>query len=84
MVLKAKSVISRGRLRFDTGWVDVAASFMSIRAQLTQSQTNVTYVASRAGDTGHADVAWAIMHALHFEPLDGKLLSSKSRVRFSP
>lgn len=83
MVLKAKSVISRGRLRFDTGWVDVAASFMSIRAQLTPSQTNVTYVASRAGDTGHADVAWAIMHALHFEPLDGKLLSSKSRVRFS-
>lgn len=83
MVLKAKNVITKGRLEFDSGWVDVVQSFVSIRAELTQSQRQVTYVASRAGDTGHADVAWAIMHALHFEPLDGDIQSQKSRVEFS-
>ncbi len=83
MVLKAKNVISKGRLEFDAGWIDVAQSFMSIRAELTPSQRQVTYVASRAGDTGHADVAWAIMHAVYFEPLDGDLVSQKSSVEFS-
>lgn len=70
MVLKAKNVFSAGRIEFDSGAVDIAASFMAIRAELTGSQRQVTYVASRAGDTGHADLAWAIMHVLHNEPLD--------------
>lgn len=70
MVLKAKNVIAAGRLEFDSGATDIANAFMAIRAQLTPSQRQVTYVASRAGDTGHADLAWAIMHALYNEPLD--------------
>jgi len=73
MVLKAKSVISAGRLEFDAGAADIVASFMSIRPQITPNGKQVTYVASRAGDTGHADVAWAIMHVLYAEPLDGEL-----------
>lgn len=73
MILKAKSVIRAGRLEFDLGDKDIAPSFMSIRAQLTKSQSQITYVASRAGDTGHADVAMAIMHVLDNEPLDGEL-----------
>lgn len=70
MVLKAKSVFSAGRIEFDAGATDIAASFMAIRAELTGSQKQITYVASRAGDTGHADLAWAVMHALSNEPLD--------------
>ena len=82
MVLKAKSVFAAGRCEFDAGWTDVAASFMAIRAELTGSQRQVTYTASRAGDTGHADLAWAIMHAFSNEPLDpGQLGSRKSRLR---
>lgn len=82
MVLKAKSVFSAGRVEFDAGWTDVAASFMAIRAELTGSQRQITYTASRAGDTGHADLAWAIMHALANEPLDpGQLGARKSRLR---
>ncbi|AIT79092.1 terminase [Novosphingobium pentaromativorans US6-1] len=70
MVLKAKNVISTGRLEFDAGWLDVMQAFMAIRPEITKGGTQVTYVASRAGGVGHADLAWAIMHALFFEPLD--------------
>jgi uncharacterized protein YjcR len=73
MVYKAKSVIGAGRLEYDSGDKDIPASFMSIRPQITKSGRSVTYVASRAGETGHADVAWAIMHVLWNEPLDGEL-----------
>ncbi len=78
MVHKAKSVIGAGRLEYDAGDKDITASFMSIRPQITGSGRSVTYVASRAGDTGHADVAWAIMHVLINEPLDGELAETKS------
>lgn len=71
MVLKAKQVIMARRFQFDAGDKDILASFMSIRAELTPSQRQLTYTASRAGDTGHADVAWAIMHAIDNEPLEG-------------
>lgn len=68
MVIKAKDVITKGRLEFDAGWLDMMAAFMAIRPELTKY--GVTYVASRAGGVGHADLAWATMHALYFEPLD--------------
>lgn len=68
MVYKAKSVISAGRLEFDAGWLDVVAAFMAIRPEVTKH--GVSFVASRAGSVGHADLAWAIMHALQFEPFD--------------
>jgi len=82
MVLKAKSVMQAGRLEFDAGANDIAASFMAIQAELTKSQRQVTYVASRAGETGHADLAWAVMHALANEPLDPADTSTrKAKVR---
>lgn len=84
MVLKAKNVISAGRLEFDSGAIDIVNSFMAIRAELTPSQRQITYRASRAGDTGHADLAWAIMHALYNEPLDPAGAGSRrSRMRIS-
>lgn len=82
MVLKAKNVFSAGRIQFDNGAIDIAHSFMAIRAELTGSQKQITYTASRAGDTGHADLAWAIMHVLHNEPLDPEQAGvRKSRMR---
>lgn len=68
MVLKAKNVISAGRLEFDAGWMDMMSAFMAIRPEITKN--GITYVAGRAGGVGHADLAWAVMHALFFEPLD--------------
>jgi uncharacterized protein YjcR len=70
LVLKAKNVITSGRLEFDAGWLDMMQAFMAIHPEITKGGTHVTYVASRAGGTGHADLAFAVMHALFFEPLD--------------
>lgn len=72
MVLKAKNVIRAGRLEYDAGDKDITASFLSIRPELTKSGSQVTYVASRSADTGHADVAWAIMHVLFNEDFGGE------------
>lgn len=69
MVLKAKSVISKGRLEFDASWVDLAHAFLAIKRTMTASGRSVTYDAGRSEETGHADLAWACMHALDNEPL---------------
>lgn len=71
LVLKAKNVISKGRLEFDAGWTDLAHAFLAIRRTLTASGRNVTFDAGRNEETGHADLAWACMHALDNEPLEG-------------
>lgn len=72
LVLKAKDVISSGRLEFDASWTDMAQAFMSIRKLLTQSRRQVTYDATRSEEGGHGDLAWACMHALDNEPLEGR------------
>ncbi len=78
LVLKAKNVISAGRLQFDAGWLDVMGAFMAIRPEITKGGSRVTYVAGRAGNVGHADLAWSIMHALQFEPLDASEAGSNA------
>lgn len=72
LVLKAYDVIKSGRLEFDAGWTDVASSLMAIRKTITASGRQFTYTAGRNEETGHADLAWALMHALHNEPLEGQ------------
>ncbi|PKR55041.1 terminase large subunit domain-containing protein [Thalassospira marina] len=64
MVLKAKQLISKAQIEFDSGWSDVCMAFMSIRKTSTPSGRQQTFIASRSKETGHADVAWAIMHAI--------------------
>ena len=71
LVLKAQSVINNGRFEFDAGNKDIAGAFMSIRKTMTPTGKNVTYEAIRTEETGHGDLAWAVMHALDHEPLQG-------------
>ena len=71
MVLKAQNIINKGRLQFDAGWIDIAQSFMAIRKILTPSGRAITYDAGRSEETGHADLAWAVMHAIDHEPFEG-------------
>lgn len=71
LVLKGKDVIASGRLEFDAGWTDMAQAFMSIRKTMTASGRSTTYEAGRSDELGHADLAWAVMHALDNEPLEG-------------
>lgn len=83
LVLKAYDVISKGRLEFDAGWADFAASFMSIEKTVTASGARVTYQAGRSEETSHADLAWACMHALSHEPLEGATTTNTSFMEFS-
>ena len=73
LVLKGLSVVGNGRLQFDAGWTDMAQSFMAIRRTMTASGRNVTYEAGRTEETGHADLAWAVLHAISNEPLEGAI-----------
>ena len=76
LVLKAYDVIHKGRLEFDAGWTDLASSLMAIRKTVTASGRQFTYTAGRTDNTGHADLAWALFHALHNEPLEGQTASN--------
>jgi hypothetical protein len=78
LVLKAKDVISNRRLEFDAGWTDVSASFMAIKKTTTPSGQQITFKAGRSLEISHADVAWATMHALANEPLEGATETNQS------
>lgn len=82
LVLKAQDVIRSRRFQFDSGWTDLASAFTAIKRTLTDSQRQVTFKASRSEETGHADLAWATMHALHKEPLAIPSQHGRSIVEF--
>lgn len=82
MVLKALNVLHGGRLEFDAGHTDIAASFMAIKKVLTPSGRQATYQAGRSEETSHADIAWATMHALYNEPLEGATSTNSSFMEF--
>ena len=80
LVLKAMDVIGKGRMEFDAGWTDMAASFMAIKKTTTASGGQMTFEAGRSEATSHADLAWATMHALANEPLEGRSATNQSRM----
>lgn len=82
LVLKAQDLIRSKRFQFDAGWSDLAAAFMSIKKTLTESQRQVTFTAARSEEGGHADLAWAFMHAMHKEPLAVGQQQSKNILEF--
>lgn len=69
MVLKAKQLIASARVQWDSGWHDLTGAFLTIHQSPTGSGGRITYKASRTATTGHADLAWALMHALINDPL---------------
>lgn len=83
MVLKMQNVMRNGRFEFDAGWVDMAASFMAIRKTLTPSGRQATYTSGRTQAIGHADLAWATMHAISNEPLEGETKTSQNIMEMS-
>lgn len=83
LVLKGISVISNGRLEFDAGWSDLVAAFLAIKKSVTPSGNKVTYQSSYNEEIGHADLAWATLHALANEPLEGVNASNTSIMEIS-
>lgn len=71
LVLKAYDVINDERQEYDAGWIDLTQSLLAIQKTITPSGRQVTYTAGRSRTTGHADLAWALTHALQSEPLEG-------------
>ncbi|ATI54514.1 terminase large subunit domain-containing protein [Sphingomonas melonis] len=72
MVMKAQHGFARQRIEFDASWIDLQSAFLSIKKALTTSGRAVTFKASRTEEVGHADLAWAAMHIMINEPLDGQ------------
>ncbi|GGY12709.1 terminase [Massilia dura] len=83
LVLKGLSVIGGGRLEFDAGWTDLAQAFMAIRKTTTASGRQLTFTAGYSQETGHADLAWACLHAMGNEPLEGTTSTNRSILEFS-
>ncbi|WP_122665341.1 terminase large subunit domain-containing protein [Pseudomonas viridiflava] len=78
LVLKAQDTIQGSRIEWDAGWTDIAQAFLTIKRGTTTSG-QITYSASRTEATGHADIAWAVMHALANEPLN---INKRRRSRY--
>lgn len=79
LVLKAQEVIEQDRLEWEAAETDIAQAFMMVK-QVPLPSGGVTYAAQRTDTTGHADVAWAIMHALSYEPLARTFGNNQSMV----
>lgn len=63
LVLKAKQILGKGLFEYDAAATDVVTAFLQIRKGATASGRQATFSAGRSKEAGHADVAWAIMHA---------------------
>lgn len=70
MAYKAREIINAGRLQFDDEWDDLVHSFLMIRQHTTKASNQITFISNRSKVGSHADLAWAAMHVLHWEPID--------------
>lgn len=70
MVYKAREIINDGRLQFDGEWDDLVHSFLMIRQHTTKASNQVTFISNRSKVGSHADLAWASMHVMRWEPID--------------
>ena len=70
LVLKMIDVVEGRRISWDAGQQDIPMSFLSIKRTTTASGNDVTFKAGRGQTTGHADVFFAIAHAVINEPLN--------------
>lgn len=70
LVMKMVDVIESQRIEWDGEQKEIPASFLAIRRTSTAKGGGMTFVADRTKETGHADVFFAIAHAIDNEPLN--------------
>ncbi|HIE1228082.1 terminase family protein [Serratia marcescens] len=70
LVLKMVDVVESQRIEWDNEQKEIPASFLAIRRTSTTKGNSMTFVADRTQETGHADVFFAIAHAVDNEPLN--------------
>lgn len=76
MVHKLQDTFKRGRLEIDLGATDVFAALVTIRRTVTEKGRSLTYESPRNATTGHGDLGWALLMALHLEPLTAPMLAA--------
>lgn len=69
MVLKLIDVVEANRIEWDSSDRDIPAAFLAIKRSTTGGG-QMTFKAGRDQLTGHADVFWAVAHAVANEPLN--------------
>ena len=78
LIFKLIDLVSQKRIEWAKDAIDevsrnraeITPSFMAIRRTVTKSGNALTFVAERSESTGHADVCFAISHAVINEPID--------------
>lgn len=88
LVLKMIDAISHRRIEWGKDAIDevsreraeIIPSFMAIRRALTGSGAAMTFVAERTEATGHADIFFAVAHAMINEPLDHEFEGNSSYI----
>lgn len=78
MAYKSREIINSGRLQFSDDWDDLVHSFLMIRQHTTKASNQITFIANRSTAGSHADLAWACMHVLRFEPIDTSVDANRS------
>lgn len=71
LVTRGIDIFHNKRIEMDSGWADLGKALMTIYRTSTDNGT-LTFKARRTNTTGHADLAFALLHALSFEPLTGR------------
>lgn len=69
LVLKVHDLVERGLIEWSEEEKDIAASFLMVKQTSTQSGAKITFVADRTSQLQHADVFWAIAHAINKKSL---------------
>jgi uncharacterized protein YjcR len=77
MVAKMQDVVNSERFDFQDDDISIMSSFMAIGKTATGSG-KIVVNAKRSDVIGHADVAWAIMHAIYQEPTNAKHVNRES------
>lgn len=69
LVVKMLDLIANGRFKYLSSQHEITRAFMMI-TQTTTATGQIVYASSRSPNAGHADVAWALMHAAIAEDIN--------------
>ncbi|HAK3332749.1 TPA: terminase [Salmonella enterica] len=70
LVMKMLDVIDSNRLEWNEEEKEIATAFLQVKKTTTASGNAMTFVADRTNENGHADIFFAIAHAMDNEPLN--------------
>ncbi|EEE5034460.1 terminase [Salmonella enterica subsp. diarizonae] len=70
LVMKMLDVVDTDRIEWSEDQKEIATAFLQVKKTTTASGNAMTFVADRNNESGHADIFFAIAHAMDNEPLN--------------